>query len=234
MTPHIEAADGAYANTVLMPGDPVRATHLAETFLTDVVQINTVRNCFGYTGYYGSRQISVQASGMGQASLSIYVHELFKFYNVQKIIRVGTCGSFFQDIRVGDVIVAMTAGTENSMVSQTLPHYTFAPCCDYNLLECAVNALKRNGQSYNVGAITASDYFYQDNPNWWKILKDQGVLGVDMETHILYYLAMKYGKRALTVNLVSNNLATHEELSSADRVNKLDAMVKSVLESLND
>ncbi len=234
MTPHIEAADGAYANIVLMPGDPVRATYIAETFLTNVIQVNTVRNCFGYTGYYGDRRVSVQASGMGQASLGIYANELFNFYNVQKIIRVGTCGSFFKDIKIGDVIVAMTASTENSMANQKLANYTFAPCCNYNLLERAVNSLKRNEQVYHVGSITASDYFYQDDPDHWKILKDHGVLGVDMETHMLYYLAMKYGKHALTVDLVSDNLVTHERLSSADRVSKVDNMVKSVLESLND
>ena len=232
MTPHLEAADGAYASIVLMPGDPVRATHIAETFLSNVVQVNSVRNCFGYTGYYNDLKVSVQASGMGQASLGIYATELFNFYNVQKIIRVGTCGSFFKDIRLGDIIVAMTASTENSVANQQLANYTFAPCCNYNLLEKVVNSLRSAKQPYHVGAITASDYFYQDNPDWWKTLKEQGVLGVDMETHMLYCLAMKYGKHALTVNLVSDNLVTHERLSSADRVSKVDSMVQAVLESL--
>lgn len=232
MTPHIEAKLDDYADIVLMPGDPVRATHIAETFLSNVVKVNSVRNCFGYTGYFGERRVSVQASGMGQASLGIYANELFNFYNVQKIIRVGTCGSFFKDIRIGDVIVAMTASTEHSMANQKLANYTFAPCCNYNLLERAVNSLKKLEQPYHVGAITASDYFYQDDPDWWKVLKEQGILGVDMETHMLYYLAMKYGKHALTVDLVSDNLVTHERLNPTDRVNKVDTMVQAILESL--
>jgi purine-nucleoside phosphorylase len=169
---------------------------------------------------------------MGQPSLGIYAFELFNFYNVQKIIRVGTCGVFREAIQLGDVVVALSAGTENSLASQSFSHYTHAPCCDYELLSNAVPKLRNNGLTCHIGTISASDYFYQDQDDWWTKLRDYGVLGVDMETHMLYTQALKFGRGALTVNLVSDNIATHQKLSSSERVTKVDTMVKSILESL--
>jgi purine-nucleoside phosphorylase len=232
MTPHLEAKLGDYAPTVLMPGDPLRAKWIAETFLQDAKIVNSVRNCLGYTGTYNGKPVSVQASGMGQASLGIYSTELFKFYGVEKIIRVGTCGSFVEDLEVGHIILAMSSYTENSMSRDTLHNWTFNPCCSYELLNKAVDQLKTLGVRYTVGAISSTDWFYKDNDDWWKILRDHGVLGVDMETHILYHIAMKNKKHALTINTVSDNLATGKHMSSTDRATSLNVMVKTILEGV--
>ena len=232
MTPHIEAKLGDYADVVLMPGDPVRATYIANTFLDNVRQVNSIRNCFGYTGTYQGRPVSVQASGMGQPSLGIYSFELFNFYNVSSIIRVGTCGAFNENINIGEVVVAMTSCTENSPAEQAFSNFTFAPCCDYQLLENAVVSLRKHNLKYHVGSICASDYFYQEDTDWWIHLKEHGVIAVDMETHMLYYQAMKARRRALTVNMVSDNIATHEKMPPSERVTRVDTMVKSILDSL--
>lgn len=235
MTPHIEANLGDYSDIVLMPGDPKRAEHIAKNFLEDAKLVNSVRNCLGFTGYYKGRKISVQASGMGQSSLGIYASELFKFYNVEKIIRVGTCGSFFENIRVGDLIIAMTASTESNMTSNlfpSIPNFIFSPCCNYELLEKTVAKAKELGITHHTGPITSSDHFYQEDPNWWKDLKKYGILGVEMETHVLYYLAMKYGKKALSVNMVSDNLASEEFLTPKQRATGVDHMIEVVLESV--
>ena len=162
MTPHIEATTGAYADTVLMPGDPLRAKWIAETFLEDVIQVNSVRNCLGYTGTYAGKKVSVQASGMGQASLGIYAHELFNFYNVQKIIRVGSCGIAPQ-LRVGDVVVAMTAATDNAMTERLAPGFKVSPCCDYQMLH---QYMHKNTEAY-VGQMVSNDYFYQPDVDWY-------------------------------------------------------------------
>lgn len=232
MTPHIEAKFGDYAPTVLMPGDPLRAKWIAENFLSDAKLVNSVRNCLGYTGTYKGKLVSVQASGMGQASLGIYTTELFKYYNVESIIRVGTCGSFFETIPIGDIIIAMSSFTESSMSTNILPGWNFNPCCSYELLNKTVNQFNNSKISYTVGAICSTDWFYRDNENWWEILKSYGVLGVDMETNILYLLAMKYGKSALTVNTVSDNLVTNEHMSPLDRQTSLEAMLINVLNTL--
>ena len=232
MTPHIEAKLGDYAPTVLMPGDPLRAKWIADNFLSAVTQVNSVRNCFGYTGIYKGKPVSVQSSGMGQASLGIYATELFKFYDVKNIIRVGTCGSFHEEIPIGHIILAMSSSTENSMSRDILPNWNFNPCCNYELLIKTINQLNNTKTVYTVGAISSTDWFYKDDDNWWKILKSYGVLGVDMETHVLYLLAMKYGQSALTVNTVSDNLVTNEHMCSADRQTSLNKMLINILETL--
>ena len=135
MTPHIEAKKGDYAETVLLPGDPLRAKYIAENLFDDFVMVNSVRNCLGYTGTYKGKKISVQASGMGHASLGIYVHELYNFYDVKNIIRVGTCGGISDKVKVGDIIVAMTSFTDSSVTEQLVSGFKFSPCCDYKLLK---------------------------------------------------------------------------------------------------
>lgn len=235
MTPHIEAKFGEYSENVLMPGDPKRAEYIAKNFLENVQLVNTVRNCLGFTGTYKNKRVSVQASGMGQASLGIYATELFKFYGVENIIRVGTCGSFFEHVNVGDLVIAMTASTESNMTSNlfsTIPNFIFSPCCSYDLLEKTVIQARALNIPHIVGPITSSDHFYQDDQNWWKELKKYGILGVEMETHVLYYLAMKYGKGALSVNMVSDNLATKQALSPEERATGVDHMIEVVLEAL--
>lgn len=232
MTPHIQARVGDYASTVLMPGDPLRAKWIADTFLQNVTQVNSVRNCLGYTGTYKGKQVSVQASGMGQASLGIYATELFKFYEVENIIRVGTCGAFDKNMPLGHIIVAMSAFTENSISANILPNWIFNPCCDFTLLTRMISQLEKTKSKHSVGAISSIDWFYRDDNNWWKILKDYGVLGVDMETHVLYLIAMKYGRSALTVNAVSDNLDSGQQMSPEERQTSLNDLIMNVLETL--
>jgi purine-nucleoside phosphorylase len=228
MTIHIEAKPGDYSQTVLMPGDPLRAKHIAENFLTDVVQVNSVRNCLGFTGYYNGKRVSVQASGMGQPSLGIYAHELFQFYGVQKIIRVGSCGGISPNVKVGDIVVALTSSTDSAMSKNLVPGFMISPCCDYYLLE----QFMQNCSFAHVGPIISNDYFYQPNPDWFKPLMDLGILAVDMETHLLYTLAMRHCKCALSVNTVSDHLLGGVEMSSEQRESGLNTMIETVLESV--
>ena len=228
MTPHIEAKKGDYYPTVLMPGDPLRAKYIAGQFLTDVVCINKIRNCFGFSGRYKGKDVSVQASGMGQPSLGIYVHELYNFYDVESIIRVGSCGGISTNVKIGDIIVALTASTDSSMTTNLVPGFTICPCCDYGLL--------KNYMSYKpdakVGSIISNDYFYQPNQKWFEPFTSLGILAVEMETHLLYTLAMKNSKKALSVNTVSDHLLNKEEMSPKERETGLNVMIESILESL--
>ena len=228
MTPHIEATTGAYADTVLMPGDPLRAKWIAETFLENVIQVNSVRNCLGYTGAYKGKGVSVQASGMGQASLGIYVHELFNFYDVEKIIRVGSCGGIAPHLRVGDVVVAMSSATDNAMTDNLAPGFRLSPCCDYQMLR---DYIEQNPKAH-VGQMVSNDYFYQPDQNWFKPLQEMGILAVDMETHVLYNIANRFGKKVLSVNTVSDHLNTSEQMSSIEREQGLGYMIETILESI--
>ena len=227
-TPHIEAKVGDYAETVLLPGDPLRSKWIADNFLDDVVKVNSVRNCLGYTGTYKGKRVSVQASGMGHASLGIYVHELYNVYNVKNIIRVGTCGGISDKVKVGDIVVAMTSFTDSSITDNIVPGFKFSPCCDYKLLksflECCPDA--------DVGAICSNEYFYQPDQNWWKSLQNVGVLAVDMETTMLYTIAMRFGKSALTVNQVSDHLSGGESYSSTQRQTGLNDMTIDILDGV--
>ena len=162
MTPHIEANKGDYHDIVLMPGDPLRAKWIAENFLMNCKQVNSVRNCLGYSGTFARKSVSVQASGMGQASLGIYAHELYNFYDVEKIIRVGSCGGISPNVKVGDIVVAMTSATDNAMTSNLIPGYKLSPCCDYESLQ---NYMKIDPTAH-VGQIVSSDYFYNPNEIW--------------------------------------------------------------------
>ena len=162
MTPHIEANKGDYAETVLLPGDPLRAKWIAETFFENPVQVNSVRNCLGYTGTYAGKKISVQAGGMGMPSNAIYITELFKDYGVQNIIRVGSCGAIQKNIKVGDIVAATTASTDSAMGKDLIPGFTYAPSVDFNLLQ----RFLKNCKNAHVGGITSNDYFYQPNKNW--------------------------------------------------------------------
>ncbi len=225
MTPHIEAKVGDYAETVLLPGDPLRAKYIADNFLEDAVKVNSVRNCLGYTGTYKGERVSVQASGMGHASLGIYVHELYNFYDVKNIIRVGTCGGISEDVKVGDIVVAMTSFTDSSVTDNIVPGFRFSPCCDYGLLKIFL----KQCPDAHVGAVCSNEYFYQPNMDWWKPLRDVGVLAVDMETTMLYTIAMRFGKSALTVNQVSDHLSGGESYSSLERETGLNDMILHIL-----
>lgn len=228
MTPHIEANVGDYAETVLLPGDPLRAKYIAENFLTDIKLINSVRNCLGYTGTYKGKKVSVQASGMGQASLGIYVHELYNFYDVEKIIRVGSCGGISPNVKVGDIVVAMTSATDNAMTSNLIPGYKLSPCCDYESLQ---NYMKIDPTAH-VGQIVSSDYFYNPNEKWYKSFMDMNILAVEMETHVLYSLSMRFNKKSLSVNTVSDHFLGGKVMTSKERETGLNNMIEKILESV--
>ena len=228
MTPHIEAKVGDYAETVLLPGDPLRAKYIAENLFDNSVMVNSIRNCLGYTGTYKGKRVSVQASGMGHASLGIYVHELYNYYDVKNIIRVGTCGGISKKVKVGDIVVAMTSFTDSSITDNIVPGFKFSPCCDYKLLKSFLESCP----DAHVGAICSNEYFYQPDQNWWKSLQDVGVLAVDMETTMLYTIAMRFGKSALTVNQVSDHLSGGESYSSTQRQNGLIDMTIDILDGV--
>lgn len=212
-TPHITAKKDDFAKTVLMPGDPLRAKFIAENFLENAVLVNNVRGVQGYTGYYKGKRVSVMASGMGQPSMGIYSYELFKFYGVDNIIRIGSCGSFSKDLHVQDIIIAMGACTNGNYASQYKLNGTFSAIADYNLVNKAVELCKEVGAKYKVGNILSSDTFYDDSNSgldWAKM----GVLGVEMESYALYCNACRLNKSALTICTVSDSFIYPEENTS--------------------
>ena len=214
-TPHIAAKKGEFADTVLMPGDPKRAKFIAENFLENAVLVNDVRGVNGYTGYYKGKRVSVMASGMGQPSIGIYSYELYNFYDVKSIIRVGTCGGFDKDLHARDVIVALGACTNGNFASQYRLPGTFAPLADFSLAKKAAEECEKRGINYKVGNILSSDVFYDDansGMDWAKM----GVLGVEMESAALYCTAARAGKKALCICTVSDSFVYPEENTSSD------------------
>ena len=226
MTPHIEAKRGAYAKTVLMPGDPLRAKWIADTFLENVKQVNSVRNCLGFTGEYKGKKVSVQAGGMGQPSNAIYITELFKLYGVGSIIRVGSAGGISNDLKVGDIVAATTASTDSKMTQNLIPGFQFCPSVSFDLLQLFVE----NCPGVKVGGIVSNDYFYQPNKNWWKKFQEYGVLAVEMETHILYTLAAEYGKKALSVCTIADHFEQETKMTPKQRETGFKKMVEAVLQ----
>ena len=214
-TPHISAKRGDFAETVLMPGDPLRAKFIAENFLTDAVLVNNVRGINGYTGYYNGKRVSVMASGMGQPSIGIYSYELYNFYGVKNIIRVGSCGSFDKDLHVRDIIIAQGACTNGNYASQYRLPGTFCPIADFDLLRRAVESAERLGVNYKVGNILSSDTFYDDSNSGMEWAK-MGVLGVEMESAALYCNAARAGKSALCICTVSDSFIYPEENTTAE------------------
>ncbi len=228
-TPHITAKAGDFAKTVLMPGDPLRAKFIAETYLEDAVLVNNVRGICGYTGTYHGKRVSVMASGMGQPSIGIYSYELFNFYDVDNIIRVGSCGAFHPELHVRDIVLAQGACTNGNYAAQYRLPGTFAPIADYDLLSRAVAACEASGVRYRVGNILSSDMFYDDaasGMDWAKM----GVLGVEMESAALYCNAARAGKRALCICTVSDSFIYPEENTSAEeRQNSFTKMMEIAL-----
>ena len=214
-TPHISAKLGDFAETVLMPGDPLRAKFIAETFLENAVLVNNVRGVQGYTGYYKGKRVSVMASGMGQPSIGIYSYELFNFYGVKNIIRVGSCGSFSPDLHVRDIIVAMGACTNGNYASQYNLPGTFAPIANFELVRRAAEECEKLGVNYRVGNILSSDMFYDDANSCMQWAK-MGVLGVEMESAALYCNAARAGKNALCICTVSDSFIYPEENTTAE------------------
>lgn len=214
-----------------MPGDPLRAKWIAETYLTNVKQVNSVRNCLGFTGKYRGQSVSVQSSGMGQPSLAIYAHELYETYNVDNIIRVGSCGGIGNNVMIGDIVVASSASTDSNMTKLLLGNnIDINPPADWNLLKSFVNNIPQDTR-YTVGNIISSDWFYHPDKNWFRGLDKIGILGVEMEAHVLYAIAMTKNKRALAVNTVSNHFTTGGALSSAERETSFTKMTEIALET---
>jgi len=236
MTPHLEAAPGDYAETVLLPGDPLRAKWIAETFFETPRQVNAVRNCLGFTGTWKGRPVSVQATGMGQPSLGIYVHELLDGYGVKKLIRVGTCGAISPALDLRDIVIASTASTDSAMNRDVFAPFNFAPAADYGLLRRAADLAEAGGFSWKVGGIVSTDVFYHPTGlAVYDALKDHGVLAVEMEAAALYTLAARFGAAALAICGVSDSLVTGAQLSSADRQSSLTDLVRLTLDvAVND
>jgi len=217
MSIHIEAKQGEIAQTVLMPGDPLRAKYFAQTLLKDPICFNQVRGMLGYTGTYKGCRISFMGSGMGIPTLQIYAHELLSEYDVKNIIRVGTCGALRKDLKTGKIILAMSASTDSNINQIRFNGQDYAPTANFDLLLSAYNIAKSRGEVIEVGNILSSDTFYHDDESYWKKWADYGALVVEMETAGLYTIAAKFNARALSILTVSDNLITHEAASSEIR-----------------
>ncbi|WP_423185690.1 purine-nucleoside phosphorylase [Alishewanella sp. d11] len=228
-TPHINAPEGAFAETVLMPGDPLRAKHIAETFLEDAVCVNTVRNMFGYTGTYQGKPVSVLGSGMGVPSMSIYATELVKFYGVKNIIRIGSCGALPLDVKVRDVVIGMGASTDSMVNRNRVGGLDFAAIASFNLLEKAVAAARAKAINVKVGNVFTSDLFYNPSETLFDTLEKYGVLAVEMEAAGLYGVAAEYGINALAIFTVSDHIRTGEALSAELRQTSFNEMVEVAL-----
>lgn len=234
MSAHNEAKMGEIAETILLPGDPLRAKYIADNFLEDVVCYNQVRNMLGFTGTYKGKRISVQGTGMGVPSISIYTHELINQYGVKNLIRIGTCGSFNKDVHVRDVILSMTSCTDSAINRNLFRGMDYAPCADFGLLSDAHKAAVEKGVNVKVGSTLTSDVFYHDldnNPKPFKLWADYGVLAVEMEATALYTLAARYNAKALAIMTVSDHILTGEETSADERQTTLNTMIEIGLET---
>jgi purine-nucleoside phosphorylase len=223
-TPHIGAQLGEIAETVIMAGDPLRAKFMAENFLENPIQFNNVRGMLGFTGTYKGKRVSVMGHGMGIPSIGIYTYELYNFYDVKTIIRVGSAGSINMDLHVGDLVVAQGACTNSNYGAQYELPGTFAPIADFGLVRGAVEACERLGYKYKVGNVLSSDTFYSDNPHNDKWMS-MGVLAVEMEASALYMNAARAGKRALVILTVSDHILTGEVTTAEERQNTFTHMM---------
>ncbi|UWQ33650.1 purine-nucleoside phosphorylase [Leisingera sp. M527] len=231
MTIHIGAAKDDIAETVLMPGDPYRAKWAAETFLKDAKLVNEVRGMLGFTGSWSGHPVTIQGSGMGMPSLSIYANELIRDFGAKTLIRIGSCGGMQDRVKVRDVILAMTASTLNSPSSGIFRELNFAPCADWRLLQAAAQAAAKRDAATHIGGIYSSDVFYDERPDLNEQMVRHGILGVEMEAAELYTLAARHGCRALAVLTVSDHLGTGEALPSDQRERSFGDMVEIALEA---
>ncbi|WP_226530551.1 purine-nucleoside phosphorylase [Metabacillus niabensis] len=230
MSVHIGAKDNEIAETVLLPGDPLRAKYIAETFLEDVSCYNEVRGMLGFTGTYKGERISVQGTGMGVPSISIYINELMNSYGVQQLIRVGTCGAIQKDVKVRDVILAMSASTDSQMNRLTFGGVDYAPTANFDLLKKAYDAGLEKGLNLKVGNVFTADMFYNDNAEHEKWAQ-YGILAIEMESAALYTLASKFNRKALSVLTVSDHILTGEETTSEERQTTFNDMIIVALEA---
>ena len=232
-TPHINAQFGDFAETVLMPGDPLRAKYIAENFLTSVKEVNNVRNMLGYTGKYQGKSISVMGHGMGIPSCSIYVTELIKFFGVNKVIRVGSCGAVRDDIQLRDIIIGMGASTDSKINRIRFGGHDFAAIADFEMVQNAVKAAKEKNIDVKVGNIFSADLFYTpENYDFFQTMKRYGILGVEMEAAGIYGIASELGAKALTICTVTDHILRREQLTSNERQTTLNEMIEISLNSV--
>lgn len=231
MTPHNEAKRGDIKDTVLMPGDPLRAKYIAENFLTDVKQFNAVRNMFGYSGKYKGKELSVMGSGMGIPSIGIYAHELYEQYDVKNIIRVGSCGAYSKDLKLFDLVIAMGASSDSNFAHQFNLPGTIAAICDFDLLRKAVTSAEKLDMNVRVGNVFSSDVFYNNNEDEWKRWEELGILAVEMECYGLYLTAQKLGKKAIGILTVSDSFHLKEQTNPKEREKSFNDMILVALES---
>jgi len=236
-TPHIAAAKGEFAETVLLPGDPLRAKFIAEKFLTDAKLVTAVRNMYGYTGTYKGKRISVMGTGMGIPSFSIYASELARFYDVKTLIRIGSCGSVLEKVKMGDIVFAMGAASDSSLYSVRYK-YHFTPNADYDLLSTAVNISREKEFDHHVGTVFTSDLFYHPDPEFFDIVEKMGCVGLEMEVAALYSIAQEFGVRALGMCTVSDEIRKTESgertftgLKPEEREKSLVKMMEVALET---
>ena len=231
MTPHNEAKRGDIKDTVLMPGDPLRAKYIAENFLTDVKQFNAVRNMFGYSGKYKGKELSVMGSGMGIPSIGIYAHELYEQYDVKNIIRVGSCGAYSKDLKLFDLVIAMGASSDSNFAHQFNLPGTISAICDFDLLRKAVTSAEKLDMNVRVGNVFSSDIFYNNNEDEWKRWEELGILAVEIECYGLYLTAQKLGKKALGILTVSDSFHLKEQTTPKEREKSFNDMILVALES---
>jgi purine-nucleoside phosphorylase len=231
MSFHIAAKPGEIAEVILLPGDPLRAKFVAETFLDQPVLYTQIRNILGYTGTYKGKRVSVQGTGMGIPSISIYVNELFKDYGVKRAIRIGTAGGLQQGLKLRDLVIAMSACTDSGANGIRFGGKSFAPTASFNLLKAAYDIALAKGWDPKVGGVISSDMFYTEDPNAWKLWAAYGVLAVEMETAELYTLAAKYGREALALLTISDSLVTAQEDSPEERQKTYTRMMEVALET---
>jgi purine-nucleoside phosphorylase len=233
MSTHIGAKPGEIAERVLLPGDPLRAKWIAENFLEDATCYSTVRNMFGFTGTYEGVRVSVQGSGMGMPSASIYAHELITEYGVNTLIRVGSCGALTEELKLRDVVAAIGSSTDSNMNRMRFDGLIdYAPVADFGLLRTAVDAAARRGVAMRVGPILAADAFYTDRPDLYDALANYGVLAVEMESAALYTIAARHRARALTILTVSDHIKTGERTSTEEREQTFREMVEIALDTI--
>ena len=231
-TPHINAPDGAFADVVLMPGDPLRAKYIAETFLDNAHQVTNVRGMLGFTGSYRGRPVSVMGHGMGIPSCSIYTKELITEYGVTRIIRVGSCGAVRDDVKLRDVVIGMGASTDSRVNRLRFKDHDFAALADFDLVRHAHQAARTLGIAVKVGNIFSADLFYSPDPDMFTVMKKYGIVGVEMEAAGIYGVAAEFGARALTICTVSDHILRGEQTSSQERQSTFNEMIRIALEAI--
>lgn len=232
MSIHISAQKDQIADRILLPGDPLRAKFIAETYFENPVCFNQVRNMLGYTGIYQGQRISVMGTGMGMPSLSIYVNELIREYGVKRLIRVGTCGGMHPQVKLRDIVLAMSASTDSAVNKVRFRGMDYAPTASFGLLKAAWESAVRRKLPVFAGPVLSSDQFYTEDPDQWKLWAKFGIVAVEMETAELYTLAAKFGCEALSVLTVSDHLVTHEVTSAEERQLTFRGMMDVALDAI--